>query len=65
MRLRFETVPPHKHAWWYWWVNQDQASFDKHLNELADDHFTLVSYSMMEWPDGTKRHYGVWHKLEQ
>lgn len=63
MRVRIEAVPPHSHRWWYWWVNQDQAGFDHHLNELADDQYTMVSYSCLVWPDGTRRHYGVWHKL--
>ena len=62
-RLRYSEVPEHRAYWWYWWFNQDQKSFRKHMHELADKGFTLVHYQEFERPTGEIRYQGVWHKL--
>jgi hypothetical protein len=61
-RLRVDGVPGERPSGWWWWFNQDEASMNRHIHEYSDKHCTLVSFNVFEWPDGTKRYSGVWHK---
>jgi len=63
-RLRVGEPPKSGPYWWYWWFNQDQEGINKHIHEMSDSHFTLVYLNSFEWPDGTKRFSGVWHRSE-
>ncbi len=62
-RIRYGTVPPHRARWWYWYLNQDQESYSRHVHELADQGFTLLDPNSFLRPDGTRRYQGVWQKL--
>jgi len=62
-RISYGPVPKHKGLWWYWYLNQDQASFSRHVHELADQGFTLLDPNSFERPDDTRRYQGVWHKV--
>jgi len=62
-RIAYEVVPPSKAHWWFWYINQDQKSFDKHVHRLADDGYTLVYHNSYIRPGGSERFQGVWHKL--
>ncbi|WP_043583106.1 hypothetical protein [Geminisphaera colitermitum] len=63
-RLKIEKSPKGKKLWWFWWFNQDQESYNKHIHRLSDEGFVLVSDNSFEWPDGSRRFSGVWHKVE-
>jgi hypothetical protein len=62
-RLRIGESPKSGPRWWSWWFNQDQASFNKHIHDLADDNFVMVCANSFQWPDGTTRYNGVWHRV--
>ncbi len=62
-RLRIERAPVGQKYWWYWWFDQTPAEFGQHLRRLAAEDFQLVHSYRLEWPDGTVRHGGVWHKV--
>jgi len=62
-RLRVGDAPEKGAYWWYWWFNQDEKSFNSHIHDQSDDHFKLVFSNVFEWPDGSKRYSGVWHKV--
>lgn len=62
-RVKVGQTPRGRTHAWYWWFNQDQASYNKHLHRLSDQGFTLVSHNTFTWPDGTVRYSGVWHKI--
>lgn len=63
-RVRVGDAPADRRYWWYWWFNQSQEDFNRHLHRLSDQGFTLVHSSSFQWPDGTERFSGVWHKIE-
>lgn len=63
-RIKIAAAPPDRRYWWYWWFNQSQEDFNRHLHRIADDGFTLVHTNRFEWPDGTLRYSGVWHKVD-
>lgn len=63
-RIKTGNTPADRRYWWYWWFNQSQEDFNRHLHRLADDGFTLVHSNQIEWPDGTIRYSGVWHKVD-
>ena len=62
-RVRYGPVPDGYDTAWYWYINQDQASFTAHINQLEDDGFVLVDPNSFLRPDDTRRYQGVWHKL--
>jgi hypothetical protein len=61
-KISYSTVPGHKGYTWYWWYDQNQESFNKHLKTLTDDGFILAHYQSFEDPDGIRKFQGVWHK---
>ena len=62
-RVRYGPVPDGYDGAWYWFINQDQASFSSHVHELADAGFVLMDPNSFLRPDDTRRYQGVWHKL--
>ncbi len=62
-RVRYGPVPEGYDAAWYWYINQDQASFSSHVHEFADKGFVLLDPNSYLRPDDTRRYQGVWHKL--
>ncbi len=62
-RVRYGPVPEGYDAAWYWYINQDQASFTAHVHELADQGFVLLDPNSYLRPDDSRRYQGVWHKL--
>jgi hypothetical protein len=62
-RLSHSPVPECRTYWWFWYFNQDQKSFDRHVHELADEGFTLVHFNSYVRPGGGERFQGVWQKL--
>ena len=62
-RISYAKVPEGRAHWWFWFVNQDQKSFDEHVHALADEGFTLVQFNSYVRPGGSERFQGVWHKL--
>jgi hypothetical protein len=62
-RVRYGPVPDGYDGAWYWYINQDQASFSSHVHELADAGFVLMDPNSFLRPDDTRRYQGVWHKL--
>lgn len=62
-RVKIGPVPSNRKHAWYWWFNQDQTSYNKHIHRLSDQGFVLVSHNTFTWPDGTVRYSGVWHKI--
>ena len=62
-RVRYGPVPEGYEAAWYWYINQDQASFSSHVHELADRGFVLMDPNSYLRPDDSRRYQGVWHKL--
>lgn len=63
-RLKIVESPKGKKCWWFWWFNQDQESYNKHIHRLSDEGFRLVSDNSFAWPDGSRRYSGVWHRVE-
>ncbi len=63
-RLRIGDAPKTGQYWWWWWFNQDEKSYNRHIHDMADDHCTMVYGNSFEWPDGSKRYSGVWHRVE-
>lgn len=63
-RLRYGDSPKHCYLWWYWYFNQDQESFSRHVHEFADQGFTLLDPNSFRRPDDTRRYQGVWHKTQ-
>ncbi|EIQ00790.1 hypothetical protein OpiT1DRAFT_05346 [Opitutaceae bacterium TAV1] len=63
-RLKIGDSPKEKKHGWFWWYNQSQESFNQHIHELSDQGFVLVQHNSFEWPDGSRRFSGVWHKIE-
>jgi len=61
-RIHYGDAPKDQGYWWYWYFNQDAASFNKKIHDYSDDGFTLVYYNRLRWPDGAYRYQGVWHK---
>lgn len=62
-RISYSAVPEARIYWWYWYLNQDRESFDRHVHELADEGFALVQSNSYVRPGGSERFQGVWHKL--
>jgi len=62
-RVRYGPVPEGYDAAWYWYINQDQASFSAHVHALADQGFVLLDPNSYLRPDDSRRYQGVWHKL--
>jgi len=62
-RISHSPVPARRASWWFWFINQDQKSFDKHVHDLADEGFTLVHFNSYARPGGGERFQGVWQKL--
>jgi len=62
-RIRYDLVPANQKCTWRWFVNEDQASFDKKLDEYGTEGFVLVYHYKFRCPDGVTRYQGVWHKL--
>lgn len=63
-RIRIGDTPAGQRYWWYWWFNQSREDFNRHIHRLSDDGFTLVYSNKFQWPDGSERFSGVWHKTE-
>lgn len=64
-RVRAGDAPAKGPYWWYWYYNQDEASFNRHILRLTDEQFTLVSWTSFELPDGSKRYAGIWHRTHK
>ncbi len=62
-RISYAKVPESRAHWWFWFVNQDQKSFDERVHQLADEGFTLVQFNSYVRPGGSERFQGIWHKL--
>ncbi len=62
-RLRVVDAPKTGRYSWYWWFNQDEKSINDRIHDMSDKNMTLVSFNSFEWPDGTKRYTGVWHRI--
>ena len=63
-RISYGPVPKERRAyWWFWYINQDQQSFDQHVHQLADEGFSLVHFNSFKRPGGSERFQGVWQKL--
>jgi hypothetical protein len=60
-RIRYGDAPGNGY-WWYWYINQDKAGFNKKIHDYADDGFILAYWNKLRWPDGTWRYQAVWHK---
>lgn len=59
-RIAHEPVPqPRRAHWWFWYINQPQSEYGRHLHRLADEGFTLVHHQSFTRPDGEIRYQGV------
>jgi beta-lactamase regulating signal transducer with metallopeptidase domain len=61
-RIRYGPTPKGYSCSWFWYVNLDQASFSKHVHELADRGYVLLDPNSYLRPDNSLRYEGVWHR---
>ncbi len=62
-RLRYGDAPKDAPHWWYWYFNQSQEDYSRHVHEFADQGFTLLDPNSFLRPDDARRYQGVWHKI--
>jgi tetratricopeptide (TPR) repeat protein len=62
-RLRQSKVPAGWGHMWYWWFNQDESSFQRHLQEMKRQDITLVYRQEFKLPNGEIRFQGVWQRV--
>jgi hypothetical protein len=61
-RVKIGDLPKNKAHAWFWWRNQQYASFIQKLKEYEKTGFKLAYAQSFLIPDGTSRYQGVWHK---
>jgi hypothetical protein len=61
-RIRYDTPPAGTVFVWRYYINMDQETFSKHIQELGGEGFVLVYHDSFKLPDGTRRYQAVWHK---
>lgn len=60
-RVKYANTPSKKYSW-YWWLNQDFASFSAKLLKYNQDGFRLVYAQSFKSTTGELRYQAVWHK---
>ncbi|VGO11820.1 hypothetical protein PDESU_00367 [Pontiella desulfatans] len=62
-RLRQSKVPASWGYMTYWWFNQDESSFQRHLQDMKKQGITLVYRQEFKLPNGETRFQGVWQQI--
>ncbi len=62
-RVKIGDTPKNKAHLWFWWVNQQYASFIQKMNEYEKKGFKLVYAQSFIDQEGASHYQGVWHKV--
>jgi hypothetical protein len=60
-RIRFGDAPKNKGYLWTWYLNMNQQEFDRHIEALTRDGYTMVQHNSFTRPSGTIMYQAVWH----
>ena len=61
-RVKIGDLPKNKAHAWFWWRNQQYASFIQKMKEYEKTGYKLAHAQSFLMPDGSSRYQGVWHK---